>query len=160
MGHKSGWRWHTKSRQQMHLSIAEGHGWTGILVMVVMGLIQQITDKGRCPLWNDHKSIFVVVAVVVKYWYDGCSAPCCVIIFRLDCWVCDSERFVAVGSPQPIAQGLFLCITKMISASALLSISQLEMTQNKPVISSAIMILVKVTLRNNLPFLRYVFIAY
>ena len=73
------------------------------------------------PQWNTHKGIFVVV-VVVKYWYDGCGVVHPVLfyplILRLGCWVwvLAVRSLAAVGSPQPIAQGishLFLCITKL-----------------------------------------------
>ena len=46
----------------------------------VIGLIQQNTDEGRCPL--DNPSVMLTKAALlllgfVKYRYDGCGAPCC-----------------------------------------------------------------------------------
>ena len=43
----------------------------------------------------------IKISHIIKYRYDSCSAPCCVVIFRLGCWVwvlaCDSERFGSCG---------------------------------------------------------------
>ena len=62
------------------------------------------TDGGRCPL--DHPSEFLTKASllllsIIKYRYEGCSAPCCGTLLILGCWVralaCDSERFGRCG---------------------------------------------------------------
>ena len=80
----------------------------------VVGRIQPNTDEGRCLLVNPSEiltkeSFLLLLLSIVKYWDDGCSAPCCVKILRLGCRVLvlagDSKRFGTVGSPHTIAQG-------------------------------------------------------
>ena len=43
----------------------------------VIGPIKRNTDEGRCLLKNAHECVFVVL---VKFRYDGCSAPRFVLI--------------------------------------------------------------------------------
>ena len=57
----------------------------------VVGLMQQNTDEGQCPLDNSSEMlmktslVLVLFLTSVEYRYDGCIAPCCVIMLRLGC---------------------------------------------------------------------------
>ena len=87
----------------------------------VVGPNQRNTDKGRCPLVNPSEMLTnaSLLLSIVKYRYDGGSAPCCYILRRgWLVWVlaCDRERFGRSGkSPTNSTRNLnifFLCRNK------------------------------------------------